>query len=125
MAAGRMRLSGLVTPVREAASWCLEVADFYGVPVTVTSGVRSWESQNRLYRNYLQCKAAGNFGKTPDCMFPANPPGQSSHEYGLSWDSVVDSRYQDWWDYVRRYAGFEVLSNDRIHAQVPEWRRYA
>lgn len=125
MISGRMRLAGLHPTVREHASWALQVAEYYGVPVTVTSGARSWESQNRLYRNWLQCKASGNVGKTPDCMYPANPPGQSSHEYGLSWDSTTDPTYQDWWDYVRRFAGFEVLSNDRIHAQVPNWRMYA
>lgn len=125
MADGRMRLAGVHPVVRDAAEWCLDVADYYGVPVTVTSGVRSWEKQNRLYRNWLQCKATGRVGQPPDCLYPANPPGQSSHEYGLSWDSTVPSQFQDWWDYVRRYAGFDVLPNDRIHAQVPEWRKYA
>ena len=124
MASGRLKLAQVHPQVKANAEWALYWADHFGVPVTVTSGFRSWEDQNRLYRNYLQCRASGNFGVTADCMFPANPPGQSSHEYGLSWDSTVPPQFQSWWDEVRRLAGFEVLQNDRIHAQVPNWRQY-
>jgi len=119
------KLAGLEPSVRRAAEWCLSVAQFYGVPVTVTSGYRSTEQQARLYRNYQQCLATGEYGRTPRCQFPAAPPGSSSHNYGLAWDSVVgDPRYQDWWTYVRELAGFQVLRNDIIHAQVPDWQRY-
>lgn len=121
---GRTRLHGLNPAVRAAADWTLAVADYYGVPVQVTSGYRSWEEQARLRRNYERCLQTGRFGKEPGCMFPANRPGDSSHNWGLSFDSTVPPEYQDWWDAVRRYAGFEVLPNDRIHAQVPNWRQY-
>ena len=124
MIAGRRRLAGLHPAVRRAAEWTLRVADFYGVPIMVTSGYRSWEEQARLRRNFERCVQTGRFGKEPGCMFPANRPGDSSHNWGLSFDSTTSPEYQDWWDAVREYAGFEVLPNDRIHAQVPNWRSY-
>lgn len=119
-----MRLRGLDPNVRAAAEWTLDVASYYGVPVTVTSGFRSWEEQAQLRANYEQCLATGRMGQGPDCLYPANRPGDSSHNWGLSWDSTTEPRYQGWWDYVRELAGFEVLPNDRIHAQVPNWRQY-
>lgn len=121
---GRLKLSGLRSSVRANASWCLDVAQYYGVPVTVTSGHRTWAEQERLYRNYQQCLAAGNMGRTPDCKYPANRPGDSAHNFGLAFDSWVEPHLQQWWNYVRRYAGFDVPSNDLIHAQVPQWRKY-
>lgn len=121
---GRTQLAGLNSTVREYADWCLRVADYYGIPVTITSGFRSWDDQQRLFRNYQQCLATGEYGKTPDCQFPANRPGDSAHNFGLAWDSVVPPERQDAWNYIRRYAGFEVLENDLVHAQVPNWRQY-
>ena len=115
---------GLHEALRPAAEWTLAVADYYEVPVTVTSVFRSWEDQTRLRRNYEACLASGEFGKTAQCRYPANRPGDSAHNWGLAWDSTVPERYQSWWDAVRRYAGFEVLENDRIHAQLPSWRSY-
>lgn len=119
-----MKLAGLEPSVRAAAEWCVAVAEYYGVPVTVTSGFRSVEHQARLYRNYQRCVAAGEFGKTARCMFPAAPPGSSSHNYGLAWDSTTEPWAQSWWNYVRELAGFQVLPNDIIHAQVPNWQEY-
>lgn len=124
MISGRLKLLGLEPSVKEAAEWCLEVADFYAVPVTVVSGKRSRSEQARLYRNYQQCLASGRFGRTKDCMYPANPPGQSAHEYALAWDSVVEPRLMNWWAQVRRAAGFHVLENDLPHAEAPNWRAY-
>jgi len=109
-----MTLAGLHPGLRDAAQWCLDVASYYGVPVDVTSVYRSWTEQNDLYAKYVAGKS----------KYPANRPGDSAHNYGLAWDSWVPSEYQDWWDYVRRLAGFEVLPNDRIHAQLPSWRSY-
>jgi hypothetical protein len=40
------------------------------------------------------------------------------------WDSVTTPEYQRWWNFVRRYAGFEVPAHDEIHAEVPNWRNY-
>lgn len=100
--------------VKSAAEWALSWADYYDVPVTVTSGFRSLEDQRQLRQKW----EAGL------SKYPANRAGDSAHNYGWAWDSTVPTQYQDWWDYVRRLAGFEVLPNDRIHAQVPDWRKY-
>lgn len=124
MASGRLRLAGLDTSVREAAEWCLQWADYYNVPVTVNSGFRSWAEQQKLYTNYLQCLQEGAMGSRPDCMYPANPPGDSAHNFGFAWDSSVPDWALSWWVYVRQLAGFRVPPNDLIHAEVPNWRQY-
>ncbi len=124
MASGRVKLAGLHPQVREAAEWALSWADYYGVPVTITSGFRSWAEQQKLRRNYEQCLASGDFGRTADCRFPANRPGDSAHNYGLAWDSTTEPRFQEWWNHVRELAGFQVLSNDLPHAQVRDWRMF-
>ena len=105
-----MKLLGLHPQVKTAAEWALSWADFYGVPVTVTSGFRSWQDQAVLRRNYEQCLATGRFGRTRDCRYPANRPGDSSHNFGLAWDSSVPDYAQEWWDRVRELAGLESHS---------------
>jgi len=118
-------LAGLHPGLLANAEWTLAVADFYGVPVRVTSVYRSWQSQRALRDNFERCVARGDFRRTRECRFPANRPGDSAHNFGLAWDSVVDARYQDWWNAVRRHAGFEVPTGDLIHAQLPRWRDFA
>ncbi|NOT31874.1 MAG: hypothetical protein HOP15_15620 [Planctomycetes bacterium] len=124
MAVGRARLSGLEQDVRAAANWCLDVADHYGVTVTVVSGRRSTDEQRRLWNNYQNCLRSGNMGRTANCKYPANPPGDSAHEYGLAWDSVVDPSLMPWWKRIRELAGFHVIAGDLPHAEVPGWRQY-
>lgn len=124
MAAGKVKLIGLHDEVKRRAEWALGWADHFGVPVTVTSGFRSFQDQAVLRRNFDNCVARGEFGKTARCLFPANKPGDSSHNFGLAWDSTTRPEFQEWWDHVRTLAGFEVLPNDRIHAQVPRWRDF-
>ena len=119
-----MRLRGLNPALRARADYALGVASRYNIPVEVTSVYRSPREQAELRANYERCLREGRFGRTPECRYPANRPGDSAHNFGLAWDSTVEPRYQAWWDYVRRALGFEVLSNDRIHAQLPSWRRY-
>ena len=119
-----MKLLGLDRDVRHAARWSLKWADYYGVPVTVTSGKRSWAKQVKLRKNYEGCLARGEFGKNRGCMFPANRPGDSAHNYGWAWDSTTAAEFQPWWNQVRGMAGFSVPGNDVIHAEVPNWRQY-
>jgi hypothetical protein len=107
-----MGLRGLQAWLRPYAEWCLEVANYYGVPVVVTSTYRSWSEQQELRTRWERGQS----------RWPANRPGDSAHNYGLAWDSTVPSWAQTWWNDVRRAAGFEVLSNDEIHAQYPRWR---
>jgi len=114
MASGTFRLGRLNRDVRDAARWAISWADYYRVPVTVTSGYRSFAKQARLRQDWEEGRS----------RFPANRPGDSSHNFGLAWDSTVPSWAQSWWNEVRSLAGFEVLPNDLIHAQVPNWRRW-
>jgi hypothetical protein len=118
-------LRGLHPEVRAAAEWALSWATYYGVPVTVTSTVRSWEEQARLRARWEAAGRPSSCVSTPTgTVCPANLPGDSSHAHGLSWDSVTEPWAQDWWDHVRTLAGFFVPSHDRIHAEVPSWRQF-
>jgi len=107
-------LAGLHPQVRERADLAVAIADYYRVPVTVTSGRRSFADQSRLYKRFLAGQS----------RFPAAPPGRSAHEHGLAWDSVVEPRYLDFWDAVRQYVGFETRRTDEVHAVVPNWRQF-
>lgn len=124
-----IQLRGLDTTVRSYAQWCLDVAAAYGIPVTVTSGLRSMAEQLRLRNQYETCLARGEkvaaSNTNPACRFPANEPGDSAHNYGWAWDSWVPPEYREAWVYIRRYAGFTVPDHDWVHAEVPNWRQYA
>jgi len=121
---GRSKLRGLERDVKGAAEWALSWADYYNVPVEITSGKRSMRAQRRLRENYLRCLGRGEFGRTARCRWPANAPGQSAHNYALAWDSTTTPQYQSWWTYVRKLAGFSVPGNDIIHAEAPGWRKF-
>jgi len=109
-----MQLRGLDSRVRPYAEYAHQIAQYYGITPTITSTYRSWAEQIRL-------RTAWERGES---RFPANRPGDSAHNYGWAWDSVVPEADQDLWDEIRRYVGFEVLPNDIIHAQVPGWRNF-
>lgn len=125
-----IQLRGLPASLRANAEWCVEVARLNGIPVTITSTLRPLDQQRRLRENFERCVAAGrypsnfSFGGGMSCRYPANRPGDSAHNYGLAWDSVVPTKDQESWNYIRRYAGWEVPPNDQIHAEVPGWRQY-
>jgi len=114
MSLARSQLAGLDPDVRSAAEYTLDIADHFGIPVTVTSGLRTYEEQDRLYRRFL---AGGS-------RFPAAPPGRSAHEHGLAFDSVVAPAHLDAWDYIRNWVGFETRRTDEVHAVVPNWRDF-
>lgn len=109
-----MTLAGLQPSLRPYAQLALTVAQFYGIPVTVTSVYRSCAEQRKLRQLFEEGKA----------RYPANRPGDSAHNFGLAWDSTVPPHYQPAWNYIRRAIGWEVLDNDQIHAQLPAWRSY-
>ena len=109
-----MQLRGLDSRIRPYAEYAHQIANYYGITPTITSTFRSWEEQVRL-------RSAWERGQS---KWPANRPGDSAHNYGWAWDSVVPAEDQPLWDAIRRFVGFEVLPNDIIHAQVPEWRLY-
>jgi len=107
-----MQLRGLDSRVRPYAEYALEIARYYGIDPTITSTFRSWEEQTKLRARW----------ERGESRFPANRPGDSAHNYGWAWDSVVPAGQQNLWNQIREYVGFEVLAGDLIHAQVPNWR---
>jgi len=121
-------LRGLNPDVRAAAEAALSWAGYYRIPVTVTSAARPWAQQAALRAQYEACLARGEkiSPANPDarCRYPANEPGDSAHNYGLAWDSVVPEEWWAAWTFLRRAAGFAVPDGDRVHAEVPSWRGY-
>lgn len=99
-------------------------ANLNGFRPTITSTKRDWATQERLYANYQRCLATGQFGKTAECRWPANRPGDSAHQFGLAFDSWVPDEHVAVWAEIRRRLGFRVPDHDVIHAEVPEWRQY-
>lgn len=75
MAAGP-NLSRVHPTLRTIARNLSRVARSQGFDVRITSGYRSYATQAKLYRDYMNGIAA----------YPANPPGQSKHEKGLALD---------------------------------------
>lgn len=107
-------LRGMDSRVRPHAEYAHELARYYGVTPVITSSYRSWAEQTRLRARW----------ERGESQYPANRPGDSAHNFGWAWDSVVPRHQQGLWNDIRRYAGFEVLPGDIIHGQVPDWRQY-
>jgi len=119
-----LALRGLHPAVRGRAEIALSWAHFFRIPVQVTSGFRSWEDQAKLRARFEGCVVAGRFPSPGECQFPANRPGDSAHNFGFAWDSTVPRIYQPAWNFIREIVGFNVPSNDLIHAEVHDWRRF-
>jgi len=109
-----IQLRGLDSRVRPYAEYAFEIARAYGITPTITSTYRSWAEQQKLRSRW----------ERGESRFPANRPGDSAHNYGWAWDAVVPASQQSLWNQIRAYVGWEVLPNDIIHAQVPNWRQY-
>lgn len=92
------------------ASWLVGAAAHAGArSVRITSVRRSAAEQRRLYERWLQGKS----------QFPAAPPGQSKHQYGLAWDMITDPpsalhTLGAWW----RSVGGRWSESDPIHFEV-------
>lgn len=123
-----IELRGLHQSLRPYAEALVRYAESVGCPVTVTSTNRSMAQQQALRSNYELCVARGLQGQHVSltagmsCAWPANRPGDSAHNYGLAWDSVVPDEWASWWAELRRLAGWHVPANDVIHAELPGWR---
>jgi len=100
--------------LRPYAEYAHQIARVNGINPRVTSVFRSWTEQAALRRRYEAGRS----------RFPANRPGDSSHNYGLSWDSVVPAAQFPTWIAIRRYVGWRVPNNDEIHGELPGWRGY-
>lgn len=124
-----LQLRGLDPEVRARAELCMQWAQAYKIPVTITSTSRTWAEQTKLRAQYESCLASGQTvspgNPNPACRYPANRPGDSAHNFGLAWDSWVPEPYWPAWTELREYAGFHVPPHDRVHAEVPSWRNFA
>lgn len=69
-------LSRIHPTLKKIARNLPRVAASQGFQVRITSGYRSYATQAKLYRDYVNGVAA----------YPANPPGTSMHEKGLALD---------------------------------------
>lgn len=74
-----MSFGSLHAGLRPWAGWLYETADWYRLGPRVVSTYRSWGEQQRLYDRYRQGLSE----------YPAAPPGQSLHNYGLAFDLVT------------------------------------
>lgn len=137
-----LNLSGLHPGLVDAALYSIELAGANGFEVIVTSTARTWAEQVALRKHWDDCVAAGRAYTAPDCLYPANQPGDTAHHIwktsdgqmgSLAWDSVPavngdelpkDDYRWDWWVQIRRYVGFRVPDNDLVHAELPDWRDY-
>lgn len=123
-------ISSLHPEVRARVEWLQAVAQANRIPVTITSTTRSSSYQRQLRANWEECVRRGLYPSSASlapgmsCRYPANRPGDSSHEYGLSFDSSVPAQWLPAWTALRELAGFRVAdeNGDPIHAEVPGWR---
>lgn len=122
-------ITDLIPPVAWLRDVATAIALQNGIKVTITSGFRSSAKQQQLRSQYEDCLARGEtiYSGNPDsrCRYPANRAGDSSHEFGLAWDSSVQEDQWPMWTAIRQLVGFSVPANDRVHAEVPNWRAAA
>ena len=117
-------LRGLHPFLRQGAEDAVKWANAYGLAPRITSVRRTYAEQATLYEKHRRCVREGRYPVYPGCRYPANPPGWSSHEYGLAFDSTVPSGWGSWWRDIRLAFGFRVPTHDVIHAEHPEAERY-
>jgi len=101
---------GLDRGLSPYADWFVDRLRSAGVRVTVTSVLRTYATQARLYRRYLAGQS----------RFPAAAPGTSKHEKGLAFDlQLVPPVYSDagalWESMGGRWGG---RFRDPIHFEV-------
>jgi len=110
-------INDLVPELQPWASDLLLAAGRAGLQPRITSTIRTYSEQRRLYNRFL----AGQAG------YPVAPPGQSAHEYGLAFDMVVSpmealADVGAYW--VGNGGGWS--GRDAVHFELPgaaEWAR--
>lgn len=112
-AAGRGRsavalnLSRIDPQLKTIARNLPRVAASQGFQVRITSGWRSYATQNFLYRQYLAGKST----------YPANPPGTSKHEKGLALD-ILSTNTNALVKLLTSVGLVWAGTNDPIHFQI-------
>lgn len=106
-----LSMSGMDPRLRQHAEDTIAYAQRQGLRVNVVSVRRSEAEQRKLYENW---KAGIN-------RWPAEPPGQSAHQYGVAFDATVPPGQQEAWNWVRSAFGWRIYGNDPPHAEYPNW----
>jgi len=101
-------LSKLHPTLKKIARNLPRVAAAQGFQVRVTSGYRSYATQAKLYRDYVNGIAA----------YPANPPGQSKHEKGLALD-VLSTNVEALANLLTSVGLIWAGPADPIHFEMP------
>src|SRR5207245_11255166 len=84
-----------------------------GLQPKVTSTVRTYGEQKRLYENLLNGRS----------RYPAAPPGTSAHEFGFGVDPVVnDERYLAELGHLWMAAGGVWHQSDAVHFEFQGFR---
>lgn len=99
----------------------IEEAESWGIQVTVTSGYRSVQEQERV------CAELRARERRDGRKYPCATPGLSAHQYGLAVDMVggksLDSREHALLVELAVSWGFARVANDPPHFEHPGWRR--
>jgi hypothetical protein len=104
------------------AAALVDYATLAGYRPRVSSTVRSFSSQAKLYRTYVAGRS----------RYPAAPPGRSAHNYGWAMDVVLDvggaGAYRDCGDYWENELGGtwggRFGNPDEIHFELPDVSSY-
>jgi hypothetical protein len=102
-----LNLSRIDPQLKTIARNLPRVAASQGFQVRITSGWRSYATQNFLYRQYLAGKST----------YPANPPGTSKHEKGLALD-ILSTNTNALVKLLTSVGLVWAGTNDPIHFQI-------
>src|SRR5258708_2731069 len=110
-------ISDLVPELADFARDLVDAAGRAGLQPRITSTIRGYSEQRRLYNRFL----AGQAG------YPAAPPGQRPHEYGLASDMVVSPLEPlAVVGYPWQQGGGGWNGSDAVHFELPgasQWAR--
>lgn len=107
-----LAFAGIDPRLRAHAEATVAYAAKFGIVPNIVSVRRNAGEQAKLYANYQAGLS----------RWPAEPPGESAHQYGVAWDSTVKPEHQETWNAIRRAFGWIVPPQDIPHAHYPNWR---
>ena len=108
-------IDALIPELAQACRALLQLAGQAGVPLQITSTLRTSSEQKHLYHEYL----AGH------SKYPAAPPGTSAHEFGYAFDAVTPSAsdQNDFGTVWEQWGGvWGGRNRDPIHFEYPGFK---